>query len=57
MKRHISPLSRHLSDAYKDVRGVKVTTKGGNMPFIDRVAFCTPTLELYDTIVYVSIES
>ena len=29
MKRHISPLSRHLSDAYKDVRGVKVTTKGG----------------------------
>ncbi len=29
MKRHISPLSRHLSDAYKDVRGVKVTMKEG----------------------------
>ena len=29
MKRHIYPHSRHLSDAYKDVRGVKVTTKGG----------------------------
>ncbi len=29
MKRHIYPLSRHLSDAYKDVRGVKVTTKRG----------------------------
>ena len=29
VKRHIPPLSRHLSDAYKDVRGVKVTTKEG----------------------------
>ena len=29
MKRHISRLSRHLSDAYKDVRGGKVTMKEG----------------------------
>jgi len=29
VKRHISPLPRHLSDAYKDVRGVKVTMKEG----------------------------
>ncbi len=29
VKRHISPLSRHSNDAYKDVREVKVTMKEG----------------------------
>ena len=46
MKRHISPLSRHLSDAYKDVRRLKITLK--TLEITCAEACCPPYTDAID---------